>query len=317
MNRKGKALTTLMADIMVTVGRMVLANTPPDIVRLADQKKFEAVPEIRRRLEELGLDYDSYKDLMASYEISRTAKTIVFPVTLAEQFVEMTKAGRIDTSIPFRIPFPQTAIQFDGKIYEEDFFPSTEWTDPKFIEEFSDVLPEKDYVIGMLLSIDKHPETEAQLNTAIAIYHSLAVQRVSWWNATGEFNADIPSVPDNKKRLQGVALATLAYLNAENVLLRHHEAPERVNKKRRKKGKDELKPFYTTIIRKTKREGARDAHGKGGRHQFMYPVRGHFRRYRNGITIWVQPHYRGIEHGEETVKRRSYIVKETKNEQPN
>ena len=308
---KGKRI----ADTMVDLGEMILRNTPRGVLDSARELGFDAVPEIRRRIEEMGMDYDSYKDSMATYEIARTSQTIIFPIQLVEQFLEMTRKGRIDLKIPFRLPFAQTTIQFDGSIPETEFFPDSK--DISYMKEKVHVMTGgilEDYdddVLGILLSVDEHPGTKRQLNTVIAIYETGSVQRVAWWDSTGEYNTDVPEVPENKLRLRQMSLAVLSYLNAENVLLHQNSVAEKVNRKRRKKGKGEIKPFYTTYIRKMKLESAADR-GKGVEHSFMYPVRGHVRRFEGGRSVWVTPHYRGIEHGEESLRKKDYKVSEVK-----
>ncbi len=95
------------------------------------------------------------------------------------------------------------------------------------------------------------------------------------------------------ERLLPLVNACLSYINCENIYLeKQGEVPEAVNRKREKKGKSRLEPYYVCRIRGVQYDS--DGTGEGSKHGIRYDVRGHFRRLTTGKTIWVRPHQRGL-----------------------
>jgi hypothetical protein len=253
------------------------------------------------------MDFDSYKDVAAGLQIARDAETIILPDSLIRTFLQMAYEGKIEFVRELMPPFPHTAIQFN-MIPEAEFFPSVEKTD--FDEVWAGA---SDNVSVLTISRDLHPDTNKWLITVMAWFMpSMSVTRMAWWEASGLYNTqDNQELNENKLHLRAVCTAIVMYLNAQNVEIRRRVAPEKINKKRRKRGKRELPPYYETVITKTFTP-ATGAKGVGSKHSFMYPVRGHFRRYRNGERVWIGPHYRGVEHGVESMPKHAYRVKHGK-----
>jgi hypothetical protein len=250
------------------------------------------------------MDFDSYKDVAAGLQIAADAETIILPKELMRSFLSMAYDGKIKFVDELMPPFPHTAIQFE-LIPEKEFFPEVEKTD------FGDIYPNFDDNVGLLtISRDPHPETGRVLTTCIAWFMpSMSTTRMAWWEDNGLYNTpDGQDIKPNKFHLRAVCTAIVMYLNAQNVELKRKEQPAKLNKKRRKRGKRELPPYYETIITKSfvpyESKG-----GSGIKHSHMYPVRGHFRHFRNGTRVWVTPHYRGIEHGAESMPKHAYRVK--------
>lgn len=85
----------------------------------------------------------------------------------------------------------------------------------------------------------------------------------------------------------------IGYINCENVYLhKEGEVDEAINRKRERKGKRRLEPYYVCRIRGVNYES--QATGDGTKHGHRYDVRGHFRRLDDGRVTWVRPHQRGL-----------------------
>lgn len=303
----------LLRDEIITIGDFIF-NTLGAPNDFDAERAKSIVLEIKGRP---GLahviDHDTLKDFGAAHEIVQEAKTIVVPSDLIRQFVGIgERLKRQD--VPWKLPFNDLIVQFTHPIPESEFFVFQEFN--RFQIEHG--IPD-DTVDGMMLGHHRNPANGRWINTVIAIYGTRSVNRVAWWDDTHQFNVSKPVKADNpnKLRLLGVALATVLFLNAENVHLEYHEPDRKVQERRERKGKRKLGPYYTTYIRKVDTPGAK-ASGTGTPHSYLYPVRGHFRHFANGGVVWIPPHYRGLAHaGEPMPAERIYRVvkpKENTNE---
>jgi hypothetical protein len=94
---------------------------------------------------------------------------------------------------------------------------------------------------------------------------------------------------------KNLAIACIGYINCRNIrLVQKGNTDISANRKRAKKGKRILEPYYVCEI-----QGVRyDSVGREtGRHvSFRFDVRGFYRRLRSGQTVWVRPHQRGLAH---------------------
>jgi hypothetical protein len=144
------------------------------------------------------------------------------------------------------------------------------------------------------------------LNTAIAWFASGSANRVAWHGTRADVTARVaPTEPaptgdklQNKETIRQLALALMAYINAENMVLERVAAPEKVNRKRRKHEKAEIEPYYVCRLRGVQ-YGAGEGEGvsaSGRGVSFRFDVRGHFRQLPDGRLTWVRPHQRGVQH---------------------
>jgi hypothetical protein len=300
----------LIQDDLVGVGQILVDEFgTPDLMRIVqDQRRMMHYREegvlgkklyVSHNNNREPIDRDSFVDLMASATVAREAQTILFPNGVAQDLIARENhgifVGRLD------MPFKDVIFQFTTPI--DNFFPVKETNDFERLMKL-----DKDPVVALLVGRDGWPgQTDHFINTAIAVYSTLSVDRVAWFD-DGTYNSDHP-VTVNKLRLRYMAHACLMFVNARNVEIEHHATPEAVNRKRERKGKKPLRPYYTCTIRKEHVPAAPPVL-PGGKHSFLYPVRGHFRHYKNGQTVWIVPHFRGLEHASDSMIPKIYRVQE-------
>jgi len=243
------------------------------------------------------MNYESYGDLAALFSVADKCETIILPTPLVRQFIIMARAKRVLLTNEWLLPFDHMLIQFTEPIDEKDFFPNAKSLD-------------KDNVEALVLCRDKW-EDSTFLNTVIAWYmptHS--VNRVAWWD-DGRYNINgWLEVGESKVILRGIATAIAMFLTAKNIDLVRKEPSEKINRKRRKRGKRILPAYYETIIHIAGGSALNRGVESGLHHSYMYPVRGHFRHFRDGSRTWIVPHYRGLEHAGDSIPKHAYRVKE-------
>lgn len=249
----------------------------------------------------MALDFDIAR------AVARQGKTILFP---SQQALALRPAlAKFGESVDYRLPFPETIIQFDHPIPEHVFFEveRQETADPQTLalmasywNEFgmppTGWQPSDGDAITTLLLHQKQDADGAWLNQAIAFYVSTAANRVAWsgtdllWiDPTLDINAN------NKTMLRNLAMAIVAYIHCVNMQLVEHATPEKVNRKRAAKGKRILQPYYTVEVRpEYQRTGEAGHAGSGTKHGHRYDVRGHFRRLSDGRLTWIGAHQRGL-----------------------
>lgn len=108
--------------------------------------------------------------------------------------------------------------------------------------------------------------------------------------------------------VMGHLFATLILMNAKNsVELTKVEAPEKLNKARRKQGKGELLPYSTVDIKLSKSQERAVAEGRITRAEARrHPVRGHFKVRASGVFWWNESWRGNALRG--TVERRAHVV---------
>jgi hypothetical protein len=296
----------LLTEFMQELAEAFFAIPPHEAIArrrmmFGDSQKREVVVNGKKMF--LPVDIDSYKDLAATLSLIEGCQTILMPNELLMQFVEMSKQGRIQHEREFPLPFQHVCIQPVRWIPEKDFFPIVERND------FQDFLKlGSDSVEGIIMGRDRHPKSGKYINTICAWFLSQSVNRTAWWEDSGLWNSETQDMPPNKIRLRDVGTAISMYLMAENVEVVAQEVPKRINARRKKRGKRELPKYYETRITKVS-YAAQESRGKGAKHSFMYPVRAHFRRYKDGHRTWIPQHYRGVEHGMDSMpERHAYRV---------
>ncbi len=176
---------------------------------------------------------------------------------------------------------------------------------------------EDDEILGLVISL---PDGEAgHIATIVAWYKSTAVNCVQLplaGDGTIIYDADpqhdaatLAAMQQDRQRLANLALLCLAYIHSPGIETTHVQPDPAVNRKRAAKGKRELPEYYICRVAHARRVGQAGQDETTGRHvSFKFPVRGHFRRLEDGRTIWVRALFRGVEHGEESVKPKVYKV---------
>lgn len=249
-----------------------------------------------------GAFKDSMLDFFATWGIASEAQTIVLEADLALSLRDSLERFADQPSI--ELPFDAMIIQFDKPIGENQFF----------LHERDHWLDAEDNIEALIIG-----EYNDSLN-AIAWFSSGEIQRVKWLRSQMDFsqfmpldsNRDLERALHNKKQLQLLAIAICMYMNCANVELEKKVTPKNVNAKRVKKGKQTLPDHYRCVISKTKYVGFQPTVEeemliRTGRHvSFMFAVRGHFRKLSNGLIIWINAHFRGIQH---SLKSKVYQVK--------
>lgn len=242
-------------------------------------------------------------DYQVCGQIAGQAQTIIFS---SEQMMALRPAlNRYEDGVDYRLPFQFVILQFDRPIPEAEFMRGAR--NAGVPDEY--VLPAGEDTVSALV-LAQHETGDGQVaNEAIAYYGSSSINRALWIGtgdeaamvAHGEAFGD--DAQYDKRAIRRMATAAIAYINCVNIKLESVEAPAAVNRKRRKKGKRELEPYYIiSISDPTGRQS--EATGSGVSHSYRYDVRGHFRRLSDGRVIWVHPHQRGLEH--ELYKPKTY-----------
>lgn len=255
----------------------------------------------------LTIKVNDHTDTIATMRMLEDAQVIVFPAETALALVPAIR--RFAEQLDFRLPFPSVMFQFSAPIAETDLLAQEK--------------DEPDKIQALVVS-----QTENGINNASIWFESTAVNRAQWANesvtplrisptAVEEEDSDLYVMDNltpaevkirNKEIIRLLAVAMVAYINCDNVVLEHQAVDERINRKRAAKGKRPLAPYYTCAIRGVRYEPG-ESNPTGRKVGFMFAVRGHFRRLESGRTIWVHAHYRGVEHGAESAKPKAYEVK--------
>lgn len=252
-----------------------------------------------------GIDIrvNDHVDTQATYYNLRDAKVIVFDTDQA--LALLPAIDGFEDQLDFRLPFPEVMFQFTKPIPETDLLQQEREHD--------------DSIQAIIVSQNIDPDPGLIVNNASVWFGSSAINRVQWNNApvsdlriaptvleqpdqTGTaYLADNPVDRDvqiaNKYVIRLLVCAMVAYINCDNVELSRVETSAKVNAKRIRKGKKELKPYYTVRVSKRHTEAGDGAGaGKGRSVSFRFDVRGHFRNYKSGKVIWVNSHQRGLKH---------------------
>lgn len=241
-----------------------------------------------------AMQESSRRDKTACYAIAQDAQTIIFATDQMMALRPLVTSGRIISD--YRLPFRSVIVQFTRPIPEREFLNGA-------LSAGVDVrMVAVDDTIDALVLAQWMDGNGQMINNAIAYYASGSVNRVLWWNdewrdggrITPGLSVDRLGLED-KNTIRNMARAIMQYINCDNIVLERQEPPEKVNRKRRRRGKRELEPYYLCTIKAP--SGAHGgATGRGTEHGYRYDVRGHIRRLKSGKTTWVRAHQRGINH---------------------
>lgn len=204
----------------------------------------------------------------------------------------------------YQPPFPEMIIQFSEPIVEQEFLTGVR-TSGRPVEH-------GDRVLGLVLGF---PTEQRQNITMSAWFESTSVNRaVMQVGGDGALAAETitGTMQENairdKQRILNLGMLCIAYINSPGIEIEHVEPDAAVNRKRAAKGKRELPDYYICQVRHERRADTGEGEATGRHVGFMFPVRGHLRRFSDGRTVWVRAHFRGVEHGPESVKPKVYKV---------
>lgn len=237
--------------------------------------------------------------------LSKDAKVISFSSQQANVFLGLI--GKYKEPLDFRLPFEKVFLMFDEPL-EMDYSLRSEHDIDRgklmcvALHQFEATEKEwNERASGKLDSMHWVPSFDvdggkALINSAAFVYSDFGIDRWSWQsydNSHSLSGNDLTrTVAMNTWR--SVVIACIGYINCVNVNLEMTGfVKESVNAKRESKGKSRLNPYYVCKIVNKNSESI--GTGTGSHHQIRYDVRGHFRRYDDGKTIWVRPHQRGLE----------------------
>ncbi len=225
------------------------------------------------------------------------AKTILFPAEQAAVFAALSHdyTDRLNYALPFPEvliefidPVPIDSQQLLGIALCQDVIERNKFE--KFISE-----------TGIEVTGKTELPESSEVHQAIGVYMD-GFTKVIWQVNNRKIMFD----KDADAKLKNLAIACIGYINCENVTLERQEVDEKINRKRLAKGKKSLDPFYLTKIKGYQYDNGERGAPTGQHVSYRFDVRGHFRRYESGKTVWVKPHQRGLEH--ELYKPKVYVA---------
>jgi hypothetical protein len=259
-------------------------------------------------------DIDMNEDMKVAEELMKHSEVIIIPSSTILELIY--NIDRIDCRGHLHLPYPHVLIQFTTPIPEVEIMAHEE-IDP-VMESFG---IKKDSVEGLLLS-SSYQDTkglvkyEEPMLNSLAFFESTAINRVAW-KATSKLSIPFWEVNpnnigkdslDNKIRLIQLAYVINLFLNAPNITVQKTVFDVRVQRKREQKGKSKLSEYHTVVIEKMQVEYS-GKRGEGTPHSRMYPVRGHFRKYKHlDKPVWIANHFRGLAHADEGLSKSIYKV---------
>lgn len=284
-------------------------------------------------LSDQELEHGYIKSLLGyrqAVDICRASKVVMFSTEQAKVFESIQK-DYADT-LDYKLPFPCTMLQFDTPFEVPDYLclhtphgdsrhilalllrqdSETVENYNKGVEEYRNALQHSG-INTQFMDFQRLLPTETGniiQNLCVAIYDTYHPAPFSWQTETALEKSYNNLSDENLQRLnfiRNLAVACVGYINCENVYLhREGEVPNKANRKRARKGKIILDPYYVCRIRGVQYDSNGEPTGEGTHHGFRYDVRGHFRRLESGKTTWVRPHQRGLQH--ELYVPKTYVV---------
>ena len=246
-----------------------------------------------------------------NYTTAKKSKVVLFDSEQVYVFFELINQGKFLPSIEYRLPFTDTWIQFTQPIAidsPDDYGNTLRAMCLSQVavtkEMYTDAVKknaESDELFGArplkFVDVDWEKTDEAIVNNIRLIFSDDESDKILWTSESDRMiyiEDDIPAdLMGWREKLRRLAAACIAYINCENVYLhKEGEVDEKINRKREKKGKSRLEPYYVCRIRGVNYDSV--ATGEGAKHGIRYDVRGHFRRLADGRTTWVRPHQRGL-----------------------
>ena len=264
-------------------------------------------------------------DLNSASKIAESSETIIFPTDTFLQILHTL--NKIDLRMRFLLPYPNLIVQLTEPVPEKDVMPYPDSQSQVFYlpgrVKYAERIVADDRVSAVLLrnpfqSI--YEGKERLIYESVLWFTSLAMDRSGWIldkieripipTFNSAFKDKITKEQyDNKYKIIQIAYGLSLFFNAPNVLIERKVTDKKVNEKRRRKGKAPIPEYHTVYIKKVHVE-YESKKGTGTPHGRMYPVRGHFRKYKHlDKPVWIPNHYRGLQHGEQSMKKEIYRVK--------
>lgn len=300
----GDAMSTIIRDKFIVkftkvVNALTMALDKKQNVKAKIDGEWLMVPYTGDEKDMRGTILDHYYFA----EIATQAIPILFSADQADVFSAISRAYQ--DSLDFRLPFEKVFLQFSRPIkthyekrssndYDRGSLLAIAVKQTQHKREEVDEWIRKDRAEGRK-SLDFPADGDAVfINHMSLLYEDFGTESFNWAsgaNLNFSFLDDVRA--DAMLHWRNVVIACIGYINCENIYLeKQGEVPEAVNRKREKKGKSRLEPYYVCRIRGVQYDSA--ATGEGSKHGIRYDVRGHFRRLPTGKTIWVRPHQRGL-----------------------
>jgi len=260
-------------------------------------------------------------DYRAAEVLMTISETIVIPSGVIMDLIHNLKS--IDTKGWISLPYPYVTIQFTQPILETDFMPHEEVNDL-----MRDKIIERDRVVGVILGNARQdtkyfpPMHVFNMMNCCVLFESTSVNRVAWegtaeaakisWDRASFSQKEIPpGAFENKMRMIHICYAINLFLNAPNVTVVKQRQDPKVQRKREAKGKAKLPEYHTVVIEKVQVKYTSQIKGSGTPHGRLYPVRGHFRKYKHlEKPVWVPNHFRGLAHAQDGFTPSVYKIKE-------
>jgi hypothetical protein len=253
----------------------------------------------------------TYVGYLSAIAICKKAQTIIFAAEQAQVFAGISKT--YTDSLEYRLPFENVLLHFDAPIPHSSYdFGSGDRVDGSIIsllltqtevtEDSWEKTPPPAHPSSVIKKMTpKFENGIAIVNTVVAIWEDSAITRIGWQsvdhnefmqNTIGEFDVH-EQITQGWRFIKSLAIACIGYINCENVYLhKEGQVDPAVNRKRERKGKAKLEPYYICRIRGVNYDS--ESTGTGAKHGHRYDVRGHFRRLDSGKVTWVRPHQRGV-----------------------
>lgn len=273
-------------------------------------------------------------DIGATGAIARKAETIILSSDVFMQLVNTS--SKIDLRNEFLLPYPNLIVQLTEPILEKHIMPYPEQVSQvKYLPGNVQMVPKTvkdDRISAVLLHNPFQDPANLVKNDVFQSalwFTSLSMDRSGWIldrmerTPTLVFSKLVKNQVTsrhyaNKLKIVQIAYALSLFLNAPNVYTQRQIPNKKINDKRQKKGKAPIPEYHTVYIKKIHVE-YESKKGTGTSHGHMYPVRGHFRKYKHlDKPVWIPNHYRGLQHGEQSLKKEVYKVRKegtTSNEQ--
>lgn len=259
------------------------------------------------------LGYPEAVDFAVLFMITVSAKTFLFDTEQIKLFMRA-----IDKKVPPRTvepPFPSIVVQFTEPI-PEGVFTSGSYTWSAYQDNMD--RSTGDLITGFVVAFPTAyvgASTEAMAKVVRAEGQADAINVILFYES-GELNrAALPMDGDgsalekytegkateetkrDKQRICNLAMLVLSYLNSPNIEVQKVEAHPNIQRRRQKDGKPPIEPYYVSRASKKSYVRLAERSEPSGRHVgFRFDVAGHFRHYKDGKTVWVLPHQRGLEH---------------------
>ncbi len=306
-NASGSSANTFKTYVGETTLKVSLA------LKEATERKKSIIARVNGELLTIPYTEKKRQDLLYTLsdniylsEICRKSKTILFSSEQASVFLNLRKT--YFESLDFRLPFEYVFLMFDHPL-------SIDYT-LRFVNDFNRGellaigITQKEYSqsrweaesikgkqeTGAWQPVFPNENENVLINTAVFLYKDWGIEHYGW-QSDASANSLLSNTDETRTSAMNIwrslAVACIGYINCENVYLEEVGViPEKVNRKREKKGKSRLEPYYICRIRNAKGETVET--GNGTQHGIRYDVRGHFRKLESGKTTWVRPHQRGL-----------------------